>query len=79
MVSEMRRNFRLLGSLTCYTAFNIKFSHQSLTQCFSNIFVCGTLFRTEMFHGNPPLFWSWQGSQSTERNVELGCFLLVDK
>ena len=79
MVSEMRRNFRLLGSLTRYTAFNLKFSHQSLIQCFSNIFFCGTLFRTELFHGNPPLCWSWQHSQSTEGDVGLGCFLSVDK
>jgi len=72
MVSDMRRNSRVLGSLTNYTALNLKFYHQSLTQCFSNIFVCGTFFRTEIFHGNAPLFRSWQHSQITEGNVELG-------
>jgi len=77
IVSEMRRIFRLLGSLTCYTALNLKFYHQSITQYFSNIFVCGTLFRTEIFHGNTPLFWSWQHNQTTEGNVELGWFFIV--
>jgi len=34
---------------------------------FSNFFFHGTLFRTEIFHGSPPLFLSWQQRESKKK------------